>query len=406
MKWLLFLWGDIIPINMYVSNRKALVFPVMCNGHIKIPEVSGEGFGLFGHEGSFTIETIITPYDVNGWGFDFELQSSGIASPVGDAGVLSSRRTMPSNCDDTPNDFEDFLYSPSHGGTGTIQVGGVELRYLQEMTLFYNGNVSLSLVNNTNHNTNQPAEYQVKFQVHNNGTTKSITSDSVITADHTHTGTKTTRAYATTDYNENVYEGDNKIRYRKAGTTVNGATSSAANFTATTQYRVYKGQRLYTLSGTTFTSIGTVTGISGTTITMSQSNSLSNGAVLYTDAYKEAFYMFNSFHIAAVYNDMTKVMTLYVNGKKVKRDVINVSGVFSFQQADSYIGQVPVSGLGNLNNTIGPTGYQFGTPTQFMGELHEFAILNDSKEHFDVVDTLAPSIRSVLLYYRFEEANL
>ena len=99
-------------------------------------------------------------------------------------------------------------------------------------------------------------------------------------------------------------------------------------------------------------------------------------------------------------------MPLYVNGKKVKRDSIDTTGVFSFQHADSYIGQVPASGLGNLNNTIGPTGYQFGTPTQFMGELHEFAILNDSKEHFDVVDTLAPSIRSVLLYYRFEEANL
>ena len=396
-----------MPMNMYVSNRKALVFPVMCNGHIKIPQVSGEGYGLFGHEGSFTIETIITPYEINGWGFDFELQDNTINSPVGDAGVLSSRRTMPSNCDGTPRNFEDFVYSPSHAGTGTIQVGGVELRYLQEMTLFYNGNVSLSLVNNTNHNTNQPAEYQVKFQVHNNGTTKSLTtSNNVISANTYHTGTSTQREYPTTTYNDNVYEGDNRARYRKTGTTVNGATSSAANFTATTQYRVYKGQRLYTLSGTTFTSIGTVTGISGTTITMSQSNSLSDGAVLYTDAYKEAFYMFNSYHIAAVYNDLTKHLSIYVNGELKESGNIDVTGAFSFQQADSYIGQVPASGLGNLNNTIGPTGYQFGTPTQFMGELHEFAILSDAKTNFDSLDTLAPSFRSTLLYYRFEEANL
>ena len=396
-----------MPMNMYVSNRKALVFPVMCNGHIKIPQVSGEGYGLFGHEGSFTIETIITPYEINGWGFDFEIQSSGIASPVGDAGVLSSRRTMPSNCDGTALHFEDFAYSPPHAGTGTIQVGGVELRYLQEMTLFYNGNVSLSLVNNTNHNTNQPAEYQVKFQVHNNGTTKSLTtSNNVISANTYHTGTSTQREYPTTTYNDNPYEGDNRARYRKIGTTVNGATTSAANFTATTQYRVYKGQNLYTLSGTTFTSIGTVTGISGTTITMSQSNTLADTAVLYTDAYKEAFYMFNSYHIAAVYNDLTKHLSIYVNGELKESGNIDVIGTFSFEQADSYIGQVPASGLGNLNNTIGPTGYQFGTPTQFMGELHEFSILSDAKSNFDTLETLAPSFRSTLLYYRFEEANL
>ena len=29
---------------------------------------------------------------------------------------------MPSNCDATAANFEDFLYSPSHGGTGTIQL--------------------------------------------------------------------------------------------------------------------------------------------------------------------------------------------------------------------------------------------------------------------------------------------
>ena len=393
----------IMPMNMYVSNRKALVFPVMSNGYIKIPQVSGEGYGLFGHEGSFTIEAIITPYDVNGWGFDFELQSSGIASPVGDDGVLSSRRTMPSNCDGTAASFEDYNYSPPH----TLEVSSVPFRFHHEMTLFYNGNVSLTLVNNTNHNTNQPAEYQVKFQVNTNGTTKSLTtSNNVISADTYHTGTSSQREYPTSTYNDNAYEGDNRVRYRKVGTIVNGATSSAANFTAATQYRVYEGQSLYTLSGTTFTSIGTVTGISGTTITMSQSNSLADEAVLYTDAYKEAFYMFNSYHIAAVYNDLTKNLSIYVNGELQEAGHLDVIGDFSFQQADSYIGQVPATGLGHLNNTIGPTGYQFGTPTQFMGELHEFAILGDAKNSFDTIETLAPSIRTILLYYRFEEENL
>ena len=116
--------------------------------------------------------------------------------------------------------------------------------------------------------------------------------------------------------------------------------------------------------------------------------------------------MFNSYHIAAVYNDLTKHLSIYVYVELKESGNIDVTGAFSFQQADSYIGQVPASGLGNLNNTIGPTGYQFGTPTQFMGELHEFAILSDAKTNFDSLDTLAPSFRSTLLYYRFEEANL
>mgnify|MGYP003671759467 CR=1 FL=1 len=45
-------------------------------------------------------------------------------------------------------------------------------------------------------------------------------------------------------------------------------------------------------------------------------------------------------------------------------------------------------------------------PSQFMGELHEFAITKDYKDRFGSIDTLIPNYRKTLLYFRFEEANL
>ena len=66
----------------YLQGRqRALVFPVMCNGHVKIDYsdnvVDTEGdssttndvaYGLWAHEDSFTFESIVTPYEINGWG--------------------------------------------------------------------------------------------------------------------------------------------------------------------------------------------------------------------------------------------------------------------------------------------------------------------------------------------------
>ena len=61
--------------GVYVGDTKSLVFPMLCDGYIKQVysdknpadqdlEVRG---GLWGQTTPFTIEAIITPYDVNGY---------------------------------------------------------------------------------------------------------------------------------------------------------------------------------------------------------------------------------------------------------------------------------------------------------------------------------------------------
>ena len=60
--------------NIAVGEKRSLVFPVMCNAHVKLPysgnipdtdsnSVTSDdiAYGLWAHEGSFTFESIITP---------------------------------------------------------------------------------------------------------------------------------------------------------------------------------------------------------------------------------------------------------------------------------------------------------------------------------------------------------
>ena len=43
--------------------------------------------------------------------------------------------------------------------------------------------------------------------------------------------------------------------------------------------------------------------------------------------------------------------------------------------------------------------------TQFMGQLHDFAITKTARKFFDSLYTLVPQQKNTLLYYRFEEVK-
>ena len=66
---------DIMSYRIYSGDKKSLVFPIMGDGYVHldyskhIPTDSDDPYGLWGHKSSFTIEGIITPYDVNGFGW-------------------------------------------------------------------------------------------------------------------------------------------------------------------------------------------------------------------------------------------------------------------------------------------------------------------------------------------------
>ena len=77
-----------------IGKQRGLVFPVMCNGHVRIdysdnvPITSdNEAYGIFEHTGDFTFEAILTPYDINGFG-----QYSATARPT----VTPTAKVMPS----------------------------------------------------------------------------------------------------------------------------------------------------------------------------------------------------------------------------------------------------------------------------------------------------------------------
>ena len=93
-----------------------------------------------GHDGSFTIEAIITPYDVNGHGS----RASGVH------GVLDSTKTPPYPSDDYGNREANY-YSVS-----ILK----DTNYLtQKMMIFYNEKLKLFLQNTALSSYNQPAEY-------------------------------------------------------------------------------------------------------------------------------------------------------------------------------------------------------------------------------------------------------
>jgi hypothetical protein len=66
---------------------------------------------------------------------------------------------------------------------------------------------------------------------------------------------------------------------------------------------------------------------------------------------------------------------------------------FEFDATDCYLGS-------NGNEDLGTR-----RASQFMGEIHELCITKEYKDNFQVLDTLVPNYRNVLLYFRFEGEN-
>ena len=62
--------------NIFTGKQRSLVFPVMCNAFATIDysnnivdSADDIPYGLWAHTGDFTFQTIITPYDINGYGY-------------------------------------------------------------------------------------------------------------------------------------------------------------------------------------------------------------------------------------------------------------------------------------------------------------------------------------------------
>jgi len=120
--------------NAYVGNPYALIFPVDCDGFLKIPYTTHSDItepDLWSHGAGFTVEAVITPYDVNGNGQTGKGKTLEITGPSG---------------------------SYANGITDSG-------RYSQKMMLFSNTSFQFYLENQTSSNVNQPAEYRLAAKV-------------------------------------------------------------------------------------------------------------------------------------------------------------------------------------------------------------------------------------------------
>ena len=362
--------------SLYVGQKQALVFPVLCDGYLQIDssdQVANEPVGIFGHSDSFTIQTIITPYDINGNGYKLAATNN----PAGVSGIVDSVKTFPNVQDynTTEAHFQDYAYSSD------------STRKSSSMTFFSEGGTSLSLVNDTPTSQNQPAEYKIKFIVDANGT-DTLTSDKIIISQFNSTGHNASA---------NVYDGSNNVvKYVVAAATPNSHSDGTNTFTTsgTENNEFFIGQELFTRSGQTFTSIGTVTNVTSSAVTMSGTISPSiNGTTLYTHNYREAPYLLTSCHIAATFSASSGDMRIFYNGQELTNKThasMATNMNFAFPNGDMYIGQIPST----------------GHTTQFFGEIHEFAVVKGVKKQYDSLFTLAPRFDDILLYYRFEEVDL
>ena len=361
-----------------IGKQRGLVFPVMCNGHVRIdysdnvPSTSdNQAYGIFSHEGSFTFESILTPYDINGFG-----QYSTTARPT----VTSTTKVMPSAIFTNAGsaDFQSNEYMP------------IANRLVHEMNLFSSTNFTISLVNSTLHNENQPAEYKIKVTIKLGSTDYTVTTDNTVI-----NATSGFGWFYTADTLEG-FDRSGRITHIIGGVTDGANSTTTVPVASTAKFHV--GQEVFLRDGFNFTSLGTIASInSGVSIVLNTapSSSISSSTNIFIPAFKDPSYINNNFHVACSYNEVGKEVKIFLDGLLVKRQTLSTSATFSMAQEDYFIGASSNNGTGTESAIANK---------QFMGELHEMSMVNTTKKRFSI-NNLTPNIDSTLFYFRFEEVD-
>tara|TARA_R100000781_G_scaffold76230_2_gene47383 strand:- start:7569 stop:8621 length:1053 start_codon:yes stop_codon:yes gene_type:complete len=348
--------------NVYVGESKALVFPVMSEGYLKMEyddsNTTDSKGNLWKLSESFVVEAIITPYDVNG---------------NASAEVTTSTKTVPTG---TSNSTQSGTYF------------GVN-RHSHKMMIFYNEYFRLYLENTTSHNKNQPAEYKIVAYIADitsgSPVYTTVQSNAVIKPINTLHGyvnttsadTKLEAYYEGISTNKTLLQADTS----KSGNTITFPASSSNDWLGNTSVaKLAVGSEIFNDSGV---SLGTVASTpSLNTITVADASN--HTAKIYVSQPKEAFYVEQTFKISCVYNVGGSV-NIYLNNQILKMYSYSSSPTFAFKADDCFIGQD-----GSNKNT------------QFMGELYEIAMFKGRKPS-PTINTLSPSYSNILFYYSFGE---
>ena len=346
--------------GVFVGNTKSLVFPVMCDAYLQLKyadkndsasTVLGLRQGLWGHNTSFSIEAIITPYDVNGFG-----------SLTG-GGVIDSEKTPPSIGTNTANlthyQSQDY-FTPANRNT-------------HKMMIFHSDGFELYLQNTTSHNFNQPAEYKLCAKIGS----EIVETNTIISPRD--------RLYGYYDVS-GFYDGISTRLKQFDDATTKSDNSTTVVCESTSLLAV--GKEIFNANGV---SLGTVQTIpSSTTFTLSSGDNWT--PKLFIHQPKEAFYMDTMYKITCCVHTDGKIR-LFINNillptTTTGRDPIPTNGAititdFNFGTTDCYIGRDP--------NT---------TNTQFMGELYEIAMYKTAEPSV-ASTTLNIGYNDTIFYYRF-----
>lgn len=388
--------------DVLLGKQRGLVFPVMCNGGVVIdysdnipsqnlqvfgPDTSSAntqnvhiGYGLWANEGSFTLESIITPYEINGYG-----EISSATQPT----IASNKKIMPSNSHESPNtNYQSERYLP------------IANRLNHEMTIFSNYDSTdtvrfwFGLVNSTLHNENQPAEYKLRARFTINNVTETFDSPICIQPSYL-------RRYKFNTNNLNTFNEDGMGGFQSIGAIAShNATVFTADGSGFTTTNLFNGGRLevFYRNGFDFESLGLVAANSSSSLTISSgfSGTLASGSELFIRSYAEPTYINDTFHTACVFNSTNNSITLYINGNKMYSGKHSETTNFTFAPNDCKIGQA-----------FSHKGYNTATINkQFMGEIHEMSMMDIPRKNFVGTFNLLPNYENTLFYYRFEEVDL
>lgn len=370
----------------YVGNKKALVFPTLSDAYIQLPylDYNSAGttlekrFGIWSHQESFTIESIITPYDTNGFG-----TYDGSTATVNGVKNKYSPQTVGDKWAD-PNGFNFGAFSQSYQHTSSYTN--------KKMMIFANTNFQFYL-KNISTNNREPSTYCLVFKVIASDNTQfqttTLESDAIFIPEDT----LFTQGTVDDVYIENVKVLEpikiGGVKKAIASIDTNNNTFQIENTDARNELAI--GMEIYNNSVTSCGKITNVAFNTHTTITVENVTPLNGETYAYILPPKLNMYSLNSFHVAASIQE-NGTMSLFFNGYKVAETThaaaltVNEDFHYSFDPTDIYIGQYPTE----------------GRATQFVGEIHEIALIGKNKNRFSSLETILPSYDKTLMYYKFE----
>jgi len=375
-------------VNAYAGSPYKLVFPLLSSGYLNLDydisvtqvEPSSDNVATptantisdvrdrspWDNTGAFTIECIITPYDVNGFAKYKDDNNNNT-----EFGVLDSTKTPP-----YPSDFNNNR-ATTYESTSVLGTSNSALHTASPLKLmiFHNTNVQLYLENTTKNSYNQPAEYKIvaKFKS-TNGTVQTLETDTLIKAEHKLTGF----------YDSYGHYVGNTTSYTNIGAGglagQGGSNLTLALGTPMNVYKLAKGTELF---DSDLNSLGVIDDInySNGVLTMSKVQTVAQSKV-YIHQVKEALYLEQMYKISFTY--LKHAAEIYLDN----------SLQASMQHLES-------------NVTLHPSDCQIGKGSsaseQFYGEIYEITMHSGNAPNLSTTKTLSPSYSNILFYYRFGE---